>query len=313
MELARQLEAAGAAISALGMRILPYSFALYMPVRWLEFVWKRGYTRLVKATWYAALGTAYLVGSLDTVVIVTYICFIEACDLVFQQLETARGRQASRAERPVAPATPSATATKDSRMAASGGFLWAWMARLLSAISGEFLPRRRPNSGTVVLVRSLLSALAVYLTAIGIHSRLQPGSTWRPSWHEFRLLTANTLPWFGAIFAVTYAALYSRFSSQWTYLANLYNSIMTAQIQAPRDEDNCRAYAAWMAGFIEDAEELHLALKPIYASVILSLLEKPGVREMYATHTPGGKTRLANLEAQLCALQGRERARREHR
>lgn len=178
-------------------------------------------------------------------------------------------------------------------------------------VSGEYLLKRRPNSGTVVLLRSLLSAFTVYLVAIGIYSRLQPGSTWQPSWHEFRVLVGSTLPWLGAIFAVTYAGFYSRFSSQWTYLANLYNSIMTAQVQAPRNESNSRAYSAWMAGFVEDAEELHLALKPIYASVIMSLLKKPGVRDMYAEHTPGGEIRLSRLEAQLQEVYRRECALRE--
>ncbi len=44
------------------------------------------------------------------------------------------------------------------------------------------------------------------------------------------LLTA--LPTFGAIFAAVYFALYARFASQWSYLANLYNKIKEAETRS---------------------------------------------------------------------------------
>jgi uncharacterized membrane protein YdjX (TVP38/TMEM64 family) len=78
------------------MAVMPYSFAMYTPVRWLEYFWEQGYTRLVKAVWYAALGLAYLSGGVDAEMIVMYICFIEASDLLFQQLEIGRARRAER-------------------------------------------------------------------------------------------------------------------------------------------------------------------------------------------------------------------------
>lgn len=69
----------------------------------------------------------------------------------------------------------------------------------------------------------------------------------------------------GATFGATYAALYTRFSSQWTYLAGLYNQLMATQAHAPIDNDPERAgiYLAWEAAFIEDADDLHLSTKPI--------------------------------------------------
>ena len=67
------------------MAVLPYSFALYFPIRWLEHVWQLGYTRAVKAAWYFALGVSYLTAQLDPNTIVVYICFIEAWDLLFDQ------------------------------------------------------------------------------------------------------------------------------------------------------------------------------------------------------------------------------------
>ncbi len=72
----------------LGMAILPYSFGFYLPVRFLEFVWQKGYTKLVKGIWYFCLGMTYVIGSPDSDTIVMYICFIEAIDLFFAQLES---------------------------------------------------------------------------------------------------------------------------------------------------------------------------------------------------------------------------------
>ncbi len=82
----------GAQLVSLGMAILPFSFAVYFPVGWLEHLWQWGYTRLVKAVWYAALGLSYLIGAVEAGTIGTYICFIEASDLGFQQIESRRER-----------------------------------------------------------------------------------------------------------------------------------------------------------------------------------------------------------------------------
>ena len=48
------LNEAGRAMQDAGLRILPYSFAAYFPVRWLEYVWNNGFHRLVKGIWYFA-------------------------------------------------------------------------------------------------------------------------------------------------------------------------------------------------------------------------------------------------------------------
>lgn len=91
--MAELLQDFGKWLQAIGITVMPYSFAMYFPVRWLEYIWQRGYTRLVKAVWYSALGLSYLTGGLGAGAIVTYVCFIEACDLVFQQLEISRDRK----------------------------------------------------------------------------------------------------------------------------------------------------------------------------------------------------------------------------
>jgi hypothetical protein len=165
-------------------------------------------------------------------------------------------------------------------------------------LSGEFFLKNRPNGGTVVLRRTVFISVLLYLLAIGFKSRLAPGATWHPDWTVARELISETLPWFGAIFAGVYVALYSRFASQWNYLASLYNQIMSTLVEHPpvgsTSED---MLALWQAGFIEDAEELHLARKPMFASVIASMLDEKAVRDAYIAYAPGGEPRLRQLEA----------------
>lgn len=87
------MEKLGKTLIELGFRIIPYSFAFYLPTRLLEYKWKKGYSRLVKGIWYICLGMLYLIGSLKVDIVVMYICFIEAIDLIFQQLEINRKRE----------------------------------------------------------------------------------------------------------------------------------------------------------------------------------------------------------------------------
>jgi len=89
------LEQIGNYLINIGMKILPYSFAMYLPMRWLEYIWNMGYSKLVKAIWYLALGLTYFAGGLGVDIIVMYICFIEAIDLCFQQLKLNKLRKPS--------------------------------------------------------------------------------------------------------------------------------------------------------------------------------------------------------------------------
>ncbi len=82
---------------------------------------------------------------------------------------------------------------------------------------------------------------------------------------------------------------------------------MATQAQAPPKDESARVvFAMWKAALIEDAEEVHLATKPVYAGIIKSMLEKPEVREMYKKYTPGGETRLRNLEEKVNSVYERE-------
>lgn len=57
--------------------------------------------------------------------------------------------------------------------------------------------------------------------------------------------------------------------------------------------------ATWKAGYVEDAEYLHLALKVNFAPAIKAWLQDPAVREAYAKHTPGGEGRLNALSTSV--------------
>lgn len=164
---------------------------------------------------------------------------------------------------------------------------------LLEVLSWEWILTRMrlANGGGLVLIRSFLIAIEVYGTTVALKQGLDPVRTWVFSAHELQLEIIATLPWFGAIFAGIYAGLYTRFASQWTYLANLYNQIKAAESSCS-DESN--AIDAWKAGFFEDADELHLATKRVFASILRSWATV-GVQREFVKNTPGGEERLAKL------------------
>lgn len=168
---------------------------------------------------------------------------------------------------------------------------------LLGIASAEFLLVKRANSGGLVLARSLIITVLVYGAAVALKAILEPGAILRFDAANLRAVLKDTLPWAGAIFAGIYATLYGRFSSQWLYLANLYNQLMATQAQAP-DYD----YSTWKAGFIEDAEELHLSLKPMYAAIIADMLKDDTIRERYEADVPNGGERLKRLERNIARV-----------
>lgn len=180
-----------------------------------------------------------------------------------------------------------------------------FLHRVVQGISGEFLltwPHRQPNGGTIIVLRALLVAFLLYGLAISIDQRLEGGNTWAFSASALRVALKDTLPWFGGIFTVVYAALYTRFSSQWTYLAGVYNQIKAAETRLETgDADSNASLVAWKAAFIEDADELHLALKPMYASLIEAWCENERVQAEFIRTAPGGKRRLTKLLTEVDA------------
>lgn len=203
--------------------------------------------------------------------------------------------------------------------------------KVVHLLSGEWMLRSRPNGGTVIFLRALWVTTLVYSAAIGVEVLFSC-----PSGCSEALLLAGQaaqrsfLPFVAGTFAFAYTALYARFASQWSYLASLYNQIMEAKVSTgicpPKessqskdsssgalafvdadldeqdsgtDSNRLRAIQKWQAGFIEDAEELHLATKPMFAGVIVSMLDCLGVRKRFITDVAGGEVRLRRLEKRV--------------
>ncbi len=168
--------------------------------------------------------------------------------------------------------------------------------RLADTLSGEFILKWfESNGGTVIVLRAMyITFWVMYVSAVFI--------LWvDPSWPETQVLSyigkrlIDLLPWCGPVFGGVYLALYARFSSQWTYLAGVYNQIKQAEVSAA----NTGALDQWRAGYIEDAYFLHLALKPSVASVIYAWLKNKGVRKAFVAHTPGVRHALRQLRADV--------------
>ncbi|WP_155629303.1 hypothetical protein [Burkholderia territorii] len=104
--------------------------------------------------------------------------------------------------------------------------------------------------------------------------------------------------WLSAVFGGVYLALYTRFSSQWSYLASLYNQIKQAEATAG---SVASVIAGWKAGFIEDAENLHLACKSSFAPVIKVWSADSAVALAFEKFAPGGKKRWDGLQLRVNA------------
>lgn len=133
---------------------------------------------------------------------------------------------------------------------------------------------------------------------------------WGYGWPDTFEAFSVTLPWLGFIFAGVYTAYYARFSSQYTYLADLYNQQMAVSAQVSEGKQTQQVFALWEAAYIEDAELLHLYKKPEVANLIREMLRKPGVREAYIESVPGGESRLRRVECQIDDIWHKENRRR---
>lgn len=175
--------------------------------------------------------------------------------------------------------------------------------RAVSFLSGEFMLGGKANGGSIIFARAIFVALLTYVSAVVVKEICTPDKLWSTSWPAVGRAISETLPWFGAIFAGVYAALYARFSSQWNYIAGLYNQIKAAEVQlaiADNSERATEVIAQWKAGFIEDADALHLSSKPMIAGILKAWLPDPLVQKQIAKHTPDGD----ELVARLCASNG---------
>jgi hypothetical protein len=167
---------------------------------------------------------------------------------------------------------------------------------IVEFISGEWIltKSRRANGGDIILLRSFLVSLFLYLTLLALKNLIDPTRSFQVDLIDFRTQLIDSSPLFGTLFGAVYIALYTRFASQWTYLAELYNKIKESEA-AINSADGKDVIAAWKAGFLEDAAELHLATKGLFVSIIHSWGTQSEVEKKFVENTPGGRNRFDAL------------------
>ncbi len=170
---------------------------------------------------------------------------------------------------------------------------------LMYYLSAEFLLRKCANGGDIIFYRTLIITFLFYAMAIGVRSYTNPAAVFDFSYAQLKIEIFQTLPWLGAIFAGVYAALYSRFVSQWNYLANFYNQIMHMLVTVQDSDLNKKQLASWQASFVEDAFELHLACKSMFYPMVKTLLEDADVRKAFQENATEGMKKSLKLKQLL--------------
>ena len=186
-------------------------------------------------------------------------------------------------------------------------YICHWVIKFIeNFIFAEIVFKFLRNGGLAVFFRTLLSGsivsvivLLIYCVFSGDLSSI--GSLFTSNWwdHTARCVLIEDWWKYCGIYAAVYTSYYARFVSQWSYISNLYNQIKNADISlcmsCGQNCDcnqhvqltNCKSCAVeklngWKAGFIEDAETLHLVTKPLFAGVIHTwLTHNDSVVKMY--------------------------------
>lgn len=166
-----------------------------------------------------------------------------------------------------------------------------------SLLSGEFifLKGRNANGGDVVILRAIW--VTVYITALTLWLR-NGLDEYRGCHFSSSVLLADLKElsgWIAAAFGGIYAAFYSRFAAQWSYLANMYNQIKQAEVTQSDLTISSIPLAQWKAGFIEDALDLHLASKASISGIICAWAQDPAIESAFTQYTPGGLARWAHV------------------
>lgn len=169
--------------------------------------------------------------------------------------------------------------------------------------NGEFFLDRKANGGGVIAARSIWTSVLIFFCSLVLYELINPSKSFCFDFTELRRLAIDKFEWFGAIFVAVYVALYTRFSAQWSYLANLYNQIMQSRAEQAATLERGRPpltewalaleidrqeelYAKWMAAFIADALEMHLATKGTFKDCIHAMLALDGVKEAFLDGSP---------------------------
>lgn len=176
----------------------------------------------------------------------------------------------------------------------------SFWSTLTNIFTGEFMLYRRRNGGAIVLMRAVWTTIIVFVAAIGIHDFLRPEALFAFSRSRLVERVHEHFAWLGAMFAGVYTVYYSRFASQWNYMAGLYNQIMAVQVSAPLERaDTRKMLSKWWAAFLTDAHELHLSGKRLYATVIATKL---GDDDVVAEFNLDGGSDTAEMEAMKTAV-----------
>lgn len=162
----------------------------------------------------------------------------------------------------------------------------AWRIVVLILSSEWVLTKWKiPNGGAAVLFRSLVSSVLIFALILAVLNAIDPTRTWEFSGRVLQQDIVDKFAWFGIIFGALYTALYARFSSQWSYLANLYNSIKRCEAAS----GDSGVVADWKAGFIEDADNLHMVGKTTFVSVIKAWSLDSSVESCFLSGAVGGE------------------------
>ncbi len=176
------------------------------------------------------------------------------------------------------------------------------MDKFLEIVSGEFVLRFMPNGGKAILLRSTIVSAIFYILAVGIKSYSAEGAILSFSAVQFWNEVGETIPWFGAIFGGSYAALYTRFSSQWSYLADLYNQQMSAALTLSDEQIDSEAYINWQAAFVEDAVCMHLHTKAGFSNLVIEFLRDVKIKEVLTSQQHFGQDKYEKVLNQLEAV-----------
>lgn len=150
------------------------------------------------------------------------------------------------------------------------------------------------NGGTVIALRAVWTSIFFTILAMASVSLFDPARGASISLggiaEVFWAVSNSVVIFLGA----SYLAFYARFVSQWSYLAGLYNLIKQTEATAGV---NMNVIAQWKAGYLEDAENLHLAAKNNLAPVLHAWTKDVEVKKEYINNTPGGQKRFDELAA----------------
>jgi hypothetical protein len=170
-----------------------------------------------------------------------------------------------------------------------------------NVLAGEFFLKVWPNGGTAIFVRTLWIASLMYTSALLVRAVGYTDWSLGVDWHKLREEVAATTTWLGAIAGAVYTALYARFSSQWNYLANVYHQMKGAIVSGPNKpgEEQELQISYWKAAFVEDAQDLHLVRKKMFAMTAWEWLGEEAVAEKFDLYTVGGRQRRVRLQKRL--------------